>query len=460
MGFLTGLLVAGLVIGGFSGGPAGVASLSPTATDPGGALPPTALPDDLSVDPAPDAWVNTSRPTVVVRILDTSFVPLVERTTLLLDGQRLVPEWDATLRSLRGTPDESLSDGVHQAEVGLQDGAGRELRAAWNFSQDTLPPRVDFDAVPPEADRRVFAINGTVAEPNLVDVRVNGFAAIIQGDRFSVPVLLWPGRNDLLAVARDEANNAGYAAGVIAWLPASPANVSYVTVFHGNASFTVRLPTGWEVEADADLEGGLRAQIVARQPEILDLRATIAIVSRPVGTVMSQALLLTILEDSIRRIAADSTIDVVSRPHGVDLASDTVSAQFSVVETLQEGPRVFRLVTGFWSQRLGRIWLVLGSVSTETVEAHWHAIQTAEASFRVVAPPEETQTGHSPRAAIDRAFFVTVGAIVLLLVVFGIALRSIRVSPRGYARFSPPRGRSRAWLARWDSRQSRIWRRR
>ncbi|MGQ0796426.1 MAG: hypothetical protein ACT4OI_00970, partial [Methanobacteriota archaeon] len=123
-------------------------------------------------------------------------------------------------------------------------------------------------------------------------------------------------------------------------------------------------------------------------------------------------------------------------------------------------PRVFRLLTGFWSHSLGRIWLVLGSTSTETVEAQWHAIHVASVSFRVVAPETGTQTVDSPRVAIDRAFFVTVGAIAALLIVFGAALRSIRTRPRSYALRSPPGGRSRAWLRRWDSRQSRIWRRR
>jgi hypothetical protein len=416
--------------------------------------------EGLSVDPAPGSWVNVSRPTVVVRILNDSFIPAPEGISIRLDGQRLVPEWDATFRAVHATPDSPLADGVHDLEATLEDGAGTRLTAAWGFSQDTEPPRVDLDPAPSAADERVFGINGTAVDPNLVGVRVNGFSAILEGDRFSVPVLLWPGRNDLLAVARDRADNVGLATGEIEWLPASPANTSYTTALHGNASFTVRFPADWVVETDADLESGLRAQLIARQSEVLDLRATIAIVSRPVGDAMSQALLLTILEDSIRRIAVNSTVEVVSHPEPVDFVPGSFGAQFSVVETLSEGPRVFRLVTGFWNKDLARIWLVLGSVPTESVEVHWHALSMAATSLRVIVPPRAPEGGDAPRLAIERAFYVTVAAIVAVLILFGIALRSVRPRPAGYALLSPSRGRSRRWLRRWDSRQSRIWRRR
>lgn len=457
---IEGFLVAALIVVPLFGGLTPHDPLTRANASSEGPSMPTDAFNELSVEPAPDAWLNVSRPTIVVRITNSSFAPLLEWTVILLDGRRLVPEWDATLRSVRATPADPLLEGVHSAEVSLRDETGRVLQAVWSFQVDTEPPRVDFDPVPSEADRRVFAINGTVAEANLVDVRVNGFTAVIEGNHFSVPVLLWPGRNDLLAVARDRANNAGLAAGVIEWFPAAPSNMSYVTVFHANASFTIRVPADWVVETEVDLEGGFRAQLVVQQPEIVDLRTTIAVVSRLVGDAMSRALLLTILEDSIRRVSADSTVYVVGSPVAVDLSPGTFSAQFSVVETLPEGPRIFRLVTGFWSQRLSRIWLVLGSASTEAVEGQWHAIQTAVVSFRAVAPASETQTGNSPQAAIDRAFFVTLGGIVVLLIVFGVALRSVRAKPRNYSFLPTTAARSRSWLRRWDSRQSRIWRRR
>ncbi|MGQ0797573.1 MAG: hypothetical protein ACT4OI_06915, partial [Methanobacteriota archaeon] len=252
MRFLAAVLVAGLVVAGLVGSPSRDGPPLPEGADARHHFSPAAVSDGLSVDPAPDAWLNVSRPSLVVRILNTSFVPRVEATLILLDGQRLAGEWDATLRSVRATPDEPLPDGTHRVEVELRDATDHVLGAAWSFYQDTVPPRVDFDAVPPEADRRVFTVNGTVVEPNLVDVRVNGFSAHLEADRFSVPVLLWPGRNDLVAVSRDMANNVGLAVGATEWLPAPPANASYVTVFHGNASFTMRFPTGWEVEADVD----------------------------------------------------------------------------------------------------------------------------------------------------------------------------------------------------------------
>ena len=385
---------------------------------------------ELAVVPGPDAWTTDSLPKVAVRILNASFVPDLSLSVISLDAEALLPFWAPENGTLWMAPDRPLIDGPHLVDVLLRDDVSNELAANWTFRQDTVLPAVELDPLPPIADKRVYPVNGTVQEENLAQVLANGYPASMDGERFSVPVLLWPGRNNLLVSAHDHAGNEGLAAARIEWYPPPPEGASYREFVHENASFRIALPSSWEVELDSPLDGGFQAEVVAAEPPSAYARAGVAVVSRTVGEAMSEPLLLTIMEDAILRISGNNSIQVVARPEPITLIPGTSSAQFSVVETLPDATRVFRLVTAFWSRTLSRIWLVMGSMPTQTVEANWHAVGTATDSFRVIVPEAPPPPPGGPKDSIDRAFFVTLGAIALVVTLFAATAYSVRARRR------------------------------
>lgn len=374
--------------------------------------------DDLAVYPGPDVWLRDPKPTLSILVLNDSFTPVLEQSRLFVDGGRIAMTWDPDAHLAEGIPDFAFPDGVRDVTVLLEDASGTRLAASWSFGLDTVAPLVTLDSLPETADRRVFDVGGVVDEANLAEVRVNGFPAILDGSRFMVPVVLWPGRNELWVTALDRAGNPGYGLGRLGWFPPRVENASYTPFAHPTARFLTRFPSAWEVELDVDLDGGLRAQAVATEPPIAPLRGSIAIVSRPVGEAMTEDLLLSILEDSIQRVGAQAKLTVVSRPQPVAAPPGTVAAEFSVVESLSEGPRVFRLVTGYWSRSLSRIWLLIGSMPVDRIDTTWDGVAAATEAFRVVEPEPPTPPGDTPQSAIDRAFVVTVGAILFLVALF------------------------------------------
>ncbi len=395
----------------------------------------TAISEELKVFPGPGSWTSSSRITLSIRLLNESFTPRLEASTIYLDEERLVPYWNPNNRTIWASPDMAREDGTHRVALHLQDSEFRSLVAEWSFFQDTLPPMVDLDRLPDVADERVFPISGAVSDENLWEVKVNGFTASVDETSFSVPIVLWPGNNDIQARATDYASNLGLAEGQITWFPPPVANQSYKPLLHENASFSVHFPTSWEVHRDYELEPAITADLVALGSPG-GRQSSIAISSRRAGEAMNANLLLSLMQDTILKLGENLKLEIVSRPRILDLATGTKSAQFSLLQQLPQGSRAFLLVTGYWNNNLSRIWLLIGSIPVETIEESWHAVQTAIETFRVIeplAPP--SLPGEPSNVGIDRAFIVTTGTIVFIVSLFVITLyrrrRAARRPPYG-----------------------------
>lgn len=388
---------------------------------------------DLAVHPAPDSWQKISKPTVSVLLLNSSFSPRLEASFIKLDGQRHDLFWNFVNRTITIYPRDSLLDGPHRVNVYLEDAQIHAILAEWTFRQDTVPPIVLLGALPFAADKRVYTINGTVLEPNLAAVDVNGYSALVDGEQFLVPVLLWPGHNDLLVTAIDRAGNLGYGKGEVSWLPPGPGDAEYAPVVHPNASFTVRFPTAWEVSLDRELEPGYRVDVAAFEPEsVVYLRSSITVVSRLAGQGMNEGLFLGIMQNAIAQISEESQVTIVSRPRLIGSVDGPVTVQFSLVDFSPDGQRIFRHITGFWSRTVGRIWIVIGSVAVEKVDAQWHALQTAADTFQVIDPEQPPAGGEPPKAGVDRALLVTTAGILIIITLFTATLYSIRRRSRKY----------------------------
>lgn len=400
-------------------------------------LPYVPISDDVAVHPGPDAWLSIARPAVSIRLLNTTFTPNLDASWLKFDGQRSSFAWNPLNRTIFVPLRDPLADGTHAVDAYLEDSQGTGITAGWSFHQDTLPPVVYLDPLPATADRRVYDINGTLVEPNLVGIEVNGFQAIFDGDRFLVQVLLWPGRNDLFATAVDRAGNRGHGQAEIRWSPPPPADVAYAAFVHPNTSFIARFPTTWEVHADYELESGYVSDVAALEPAAaFSTRSTIVVVSRLAGQGMNEGWLLGILENAVAITNAQSGVTIVSRPRLLEGSGGPVVGQFSLVASLPSGERVFQQVSAFWSRAVGRIWIMIGSVATDEVDAQWYALQTAYETFQAVEPEDLSTGSETPSQAVERALLVTMVAILIVLTVFVAALYSVRKSGRG----SPPMG--------------------
>ncbi|MEE9592611.1 MAG: hypothetical protein V3W28_03405, partial [Thermoplasmata archaeon] len=113
-----------------------------------------ALSGELEVYPGPDSWISEALPTISLRILNPSFVPELQTSSLLLDGGRLIPNWEPGDRTVWAAPREKLSDGLHRVEIDLRDSGRSAIQANWSFMLDSLTPRIDLNPLPLVADIR------------------------------------------------------------------------------------------------------------------------------------------------------------------------------------------------------------------------------------------------------------------------------------------------------------------
>lgn len=305
----------------------------------------------------------------------------------------------------------------------MRDADARVLQGTWSFNVDTIRPVVNLAPLPSVSEARFLNVTGSVVEENLQAISVNQFSAILEGTTFLVQVLLWPGMNEIEARAEDKAGNVGLGAAQSAWMPAAPPDESYEPFVHVNRSFRVEFPASWVVEPDFELEPGAAADVLASGPLVVGLRATITVFSRFAGETMNQGVFLTLMENTLLNMGEDVELVVVSPPSVREGGGRTLSAQFSVLQTLPQGPRAFVLVTGFWSNSVRRVWLLVGSVATERVEEDWHAVQRASETFMAIEPdPPPIDPLEPAQPSLTRAFLVTVGAIVFILAFFSVVL--------------------------------------
>lgn len=381
------------------------------------------LSGELAVYPGPDSWIRDVRPTVSILVRDDAFGPEIEALSLVLGSEGLIPTWSSEERTVTGRPRFPLSDGAHQVTLDMRDADARVLQGTWSFNVDTIPPVVNLAPLPSLSEARLLNVTGSFVEANLQAISVNGFSPIIEGDAFLVQVLLWPGPNEIEARVEDKAGNIGLGAAQSAWLATAPPNESYEPFVHVNRSFRIEFPASWVVEPDFELEPGTTADVLASGPVVGGLRATITVFSRFVGETMNEGVFLTLMANTLLNMGEEANLAVVSPPSIRDGSGRTLSAEFSVLQTLPQGPRSFVLVTGFWSNSVRRVWLLVGSVATERVEEDWHAVQRASETFMAIEPdPPPTDPLEPAQPSVTRAFLVTVGAMVFILAFFSVVL--------------------------------------
>lgn len=381
------------------------------------------LHESLAVFPGPGSWNREPRPTVSMLVLDDLFGPEVAVLSLVLDDEALTPTWDPTERTVTGRPRDVLPDGSHRVALAMQDANARVLEGAWSFYVDTVPPVLDLAPLPAVAEKRLVDVTGTFTEAHLQDIQVNGFSPIIEGNAFRVQVLLWPGSNEIEARALDLAGNVGLGAAEVQWFPSASVNLTFEPFHHANRSFRVEFPSSWDIQVDFELDSGTRADVLASGPGGGGLRPTITVFSRFAGETMNEALFLTLMEDTLINLGSEAKVQVISRPNLVDSGHPTLAAQFTVVQTLPQGPRAFVLVTGFWSNSVRRVWLVVGATATERVEEDWLALARAAETFAAVEPIlPPTEPFEPPQTSVNRALVVTVAASVFILAFFGVVL--------------------------------------
>ena len=381
------------------------------------------LSDELEVYPGPDSWISEALPTISLRLLDPSFVPEFQTSSLLLDGGRLIPNWEPSDRTVWATPREKLPDGLHRVEIDLRDSGQSPIQASWSFMLDSLKPRIDLNPLPLVADKRVISVNGTFVEENLEGIAVNGFPAIIEENAFRVRVPLWPGRTEIHVVAMDRAGNEGLGEAAVLWTPPLPTDQPYYSYAHENGRFIVEFPLDWQVHKNWEYDTGLVADIAAFGVGTEKIQPSVSVVSRPASRLLDEALLLGGLESAILTLGAQSEVEVISRPRFVDLQTGSLAAQFSVIQAQPEGARAFVVVTGYWSRPLSRIWMMVGTLDTLDVEAQWHVLQTAFETFQVVEPPAPPGgLGKAPGGVFQVPTLVTALAIVIIVTLFTVVM--------------------------------------
>ena len=111
-----------------------------------------------------------------------------------------------------------LSEGENAVALRAVDGAGNVGTASLRLILDTIPPAISV--LQPAAGALVGAltvtVSGTVSDPNLDTVTVDGGAAVVEGSAFrrdGVPLV--EGANTLTATARDRAGNSASATGSV-----------------------------------------------------------------------------------------------------------------------------------------------------------------------------------------------------------------------------------------------------
>jgi len=117
-----------------------------------------------------------------------------------------------------------LAEGANTLTAVATDAAGNQSVAAIQVARDSSAPQV---AITSPADGATVPsspidVGGTVSDPNLSEVRVNGLLAVVTNGRFvATGVVLSPGANPISALATDRAGNSGLAT-ISVTLPVPP----------------------------------------------------------------------------------------------------------------------------------------------------------------------------------------------------------------------------------------------
>lgn len=187
---------------------AGANTFSVTAKDAAGNI---AAPQDVAVTyllPAPAltiAAVSSITKSSVISLsgtVDEGAAVVVTNLTTAVAG-------NATVTGSAWSFDAVLGEGSNSLKVSAQkpQSAAANLTAA--ITLDTVAPALSVSALPngSNAGDPIQNISGTVVDTSSTSLAVNGTAAVLNGNAFSVPVTLLNGANKISVVAMDAAGN-------------------------------------------------------------------------------------------------------------------------------------------------------------------------------------------------------------------------------------------------------------
>lgn len=105
--------------------------------------------------------------------------------------------------------DVALVEGANSLSVAAQKVQSAKSVAVIALTLDTMPPVLSVSALPSGSyvSTAVQNISGSVSDQNAVSVTVNGVAAVLTNNVFSIPVSLLNGSNQISVVAADAAGN-------------------------------------------------------------------------------------------------------------------------------------------------------------------------------------------------------------------------------------------------------------
>lgn len=187
---------------------AGVNNFNVTAKDVAGNI---AAPQSVSVAyllPAPVltvAAISSIIKSPVITIsgaVDAGSVVVVTNLTTAVVG-------NATVTGSAWSFDAALGEGSNNLKVSAQKPQSAVANLTVAITLDTVAPALSVSALPngSNAGDPIQNISGTVVDTSSTSLTVNGTAAVLNGNAFSVPVTLLNGPNNISVVAMDAAGN-------------------------------------------------------------------------------------------------------------------------------------------------------------------------------------------------------------------------------------------------------------
>lgn len=342
-------------------------------------------PDEVgyTLSPESDSWTNEKRPGVGIKFLGMSPEIDVRDSVFVIDGLHMRPKWDWASGTLSVSPSSDLDEGPHFVSVYIPFEDGSYINATWTFNVDTVSPVLLLSPVPDSVQERTLTVTGEVAERNLATVSVNGnLVSVDSQNRFEVVVVLWPGSNDIEAIAVDYAGNSATIIRSIAWEPRATGALTLEEYTHHNSSFVIGLPADWIVYVDPLLEGGGRADIVALGPGDGNIQPSISVVSGASSPSLSDEEALAFVNGGIENLTLYGEMVVIGRPRIVSRPSNALEAQFTILQKTGEGAETFLFGKYVWSSVLRRNWVILATGGSEEAPRLWPTFAASVGSFR------------------------------------------------------------------------------
>lgn len=121
--------------------------------------------------------------------------------TLQGNGQTLESYWDG-----KNASGANVTDGVYTYVLNYLDQVGHAgVEQSGQVSVDTVPPLLQIQPVPAMTNQKTLTLVGDVQ--NFWRVQVNGQTVTVQNGKFSVPISLTEGENQISVLAEDQAGN-------------------------------------------------------------------------------------------------------------------------------------------------------------------------------------------------------------------------------------------------------------